>query len=158
MRNWLLVAIVILISGISITYAQDGNFIYRDNDGKEVKMTQVVTSEQMKTVIANQEDIKSSLAAMQTQIEVLLGNVPDEPVELVEIYINTATLDELQQVPGIGAVKAGAIVAERGTPDLIGYNPFTSWTNLTTRVRGVGPATVADMQAAGILLDESTEE
>lgn len=55
------------------------------------------------------------------------------------IDVNTASLTDLQQLPGIGATKAEAIVQDRET-----NGPFASCQDLT-RVAGIGPATVAAM-------------
>lgn len=55
------------------------------------------------------------------------------------IDINAATVADLQQLPGIGATKAEAILQDR---DMNG--PFSSCQDLT-RVAGIGPATVAAM-------------
>jgi competence protein ComEA len=57
-------------------------------------------------------------------------------------FISTAPADSLDLLPGIGPVLAARIVADRAA-----RGPFTSWTELD-RVRGIGPATVARLQAA----------
>ena len=64
------------------------------------------------------------------------------------ININTATYDELLTVPGIGPIKAGSIIAERGQGGV-----FADWADMMKRVSGVGPATIADMQAGGAVLE-----
>ena len=51
------------------------------------------------------------------------------------IDVNTASVDELVLLPGIGPARARAIVAERAR------GPFTSVESLR-RVRGIGPVTV----------------
>ena len=55
------------------------------------------------------------------------------------VNINTASASELESLPGIGATKASAIVADREA-----NGPFSSCEDLT-RVTGVGPATVANI-------------
>jgi competence protein ComEA len=55
------------------------------------------------------------------------------------VNINTATLDQLQQLPGIGASKAAAIVDDRTA-----NGPFASCAELD-RVTGIGPATVTSI-------------
>ncbi|HYC53920.1 MAG TPA: helix-hairpin-helix domain-containing protein [Candidatus Binatia bacterium] len=55
-----------------------------------------------------------------------------------KVNLNTASADELASLPGIGASKAAAIVAERTK------KPFASVSDLE-RVRGIGPATVEDL-------------
>ena len=71
---------------------------------------------------------------------------PAAPV--TAININTATYDELLTVPGIGPIKAGSIIAERGQGGV-----FADWADMMKRVSGVGPATIADMQAGGAVLE-----
>lgn len=54
----------------------------------------------------------------------------------LRVNINTATLEELETVPGIGPALAGLIVAGR---------PYATIEELE-RVRGIGPATVDGMR------------
>ena len=54
-----------------------------------------------------------------------------------KVNINTATMEELLWLPGIGATKAEVIHADRET-----NGPFASCDDLT-RVRGIGAATIA---------------
>lgn len=60
---------------------------------------------------------------------------PPRPLDL-----NRATADDLQHLPGIGPVRAAAIVATRAR------RPFRSVRDLQ-RVPGIGPATVAKLRA-----------
>ena len=55
------------------------------------------------------------------------------------INVNTATADELQRLPDIGAVKAQAIVASRATA------PFQTVDDLD-KVKGIGPKTVEKLR------------
>jgi len=55
------------------------------------------------------------------------------------LNINTATVEQLTSLPGIGAAKAAAIVEERGRL------PFAEVDDLA-RVKGIGPALVADLR------------
>lgn len=55
------------------------------------------------------------------------------------VNINTASASDLETLPGIGATKAEAIVADREA-----NGPFASCQDLS-RVVGVGPATVANL-------------
>lgn len=56
-----------------------------------------------------------------------------------KINVNSASVEELASLPGIGASKAAAIVAEREK------KPFASVADLE-RVRGIGLKTVEDLQ------------
>jgi len=57
------------------------------------------------------------------------------------ININTASASELDGLPGIGASKAAAIIADRDA-----NGPFSSCADLD-RVQGIGPTTVANLEA-----------
>lgn len=74
-------------------------------------------------------------------------DTPEDPQPDLGVNLNTASYDELLEVPGIGPVKAGSIVAERGQHGL-----FTGWSDFQERVSGVGPSTVADIQASGAFI------
>ena len=60
---------------------------------------------------------------------------PDNPLDL-----NTATFDQLQELPGIGAVKAHAIVDFRNA-----HGPFGEISEVTT-VPGIGPVTLENIK------------
>ncbi|HEY2775122.1 MAG TPA: ComEA family DNA-binding protein [Candidatus Binatia bacterium] len=55
------------------------------------------------------------------------------------VDVNTANAEQLASLPGIGAVKAAAIIAEREK------KPFISVDDLV-RVRGIGPRMVEDLR------------
>lgn len=59
---------------------------------------------------------------------------------MAEVNINTATQAELAALPGIGAVKAAAIIEYRKT-----HGDFDSLSELI-KVYGIGDATVADLK------------
>ncbi len=69
------------------------------------------------------------------------------------VAINTATVDELVALPGIGPVKAAAIVEHRDRE-----GPFESLEALV-EVRGIGPATLESIRSEVVLSspDASTE-
>lgn len=131
-----------------------GELVMRNTDGTVTGVTQVVRSTQYQAMIEKVAAVEAQLEAMnETLAEVggkvdylvtqhAAGQIPAPEPDAINI--NTATFEELQTIPGIGAVKAGSIVAERGERGV-----FSSWDGLARRVRGVGPATVADIQASG---------
>jgi competence protein ComEA len=55
------------------------------------------------------------------------------------VDINTASVSELTELPGVGPAKAAAIVEERSVA------PFKSIEDLT-RVRGIGDSTIAELR------------
>lgn len=59
--------------------------------------------------------------------------------DTAKVNVNSASVEELATLPGIGASKAAAIVAEREK------KPFASVADLE-RVRGIGARTVEDLQ------------
>ncbi|MCE5271984.1 helix-hairpin-helix domain-containing protein [bacterium] len=67
------------------------------------------------------------------------------------VAVNHATAGELTGLEGIGPELAGRIVAERSSG-----GPFRDGADLASRVRGIGPATVARL--AGRLLFSDTLE
>lgn len=67
----------------------------------------------------------------------MLAAVTDASAAPVDV--NSASAAELEALPGIGAAKAAAIVEERQV------RPFSSVEDLE-RVRGVGPALVAELR------------
>jgi len=56
------------------------------------------------------------------------------------VNINTATAEELDQLPGIGPTTAAAIVSDRGA-----HGPFASVDDLQ-RVRGIGPSKLEQLR------------
>jgi competence protein ComEA len=59
----------------------------------------------------------------------------------VRINLNTATADDLDTLPGIGKVKALAIVTDRDT-----NGPFSAVDDVV-RVKGIGPGTLKKIRA-----------
>jgi len=68
------------------------------------------------------------------------GAAPAAVEEAGRVNVNSATAAELATLPGIGASKAAAIIAEREK------KPFSSIDDLV-RVRGIGPHTVEDLRS-----------
>lgn len=91
-------------------------------------------------------NMPAELTEQLDRIEAALvsGGPTVPPADRLRLNINTATFDELVALSGVGRVKAGAIIAERDRP---GSNGFTSWDDFAIRVSGVGPGTIADIQA-----------
>lgn len=65
------------------------------------------------------------------------------------VNANTASVDDLQAVPGIGPAIAQRIVAERRN------GPFKSLDDLQARVKGVGEASIRKMAAGGLTVGPS---
>lgn len=64
------------------------------------------------------------------------------------VSINTATLEALQSVKGIGASKARAIVTEREK-----NGTYKDAEDLSRRVKGIGSKTVSKMEESGLTFD-----
>ncbi len=73
----------------------------------------------------------------------LLGSAYANTVHAVDV--NAASVDQLESVRGIGPKTAQVIVAERARG-----GRFESFDDLSDRVKGIGPAKVATLQAAGL--------
>jgi competence protein ComEA len=61
--------------------------------------------------------------------------------------INTASLEQLRAVRGIGPKTAQFILEERQRA-----GPFASFDDLSDRVKGIGPKKAASLQASGLTL------
>ena len=66
------------------------------------------------------------------------------------VDLNTATQTQLQSVRGIGPKTAGIILEERQRG-----GPYESFSDLSDRVRGIGPKKAAALQAAGLRIDRA---
>lgn len=90
-----------------------------------------------------QSRVRDVAARIATAIAVcvcLLSVVgPSAAQAAASVDINTASVTELTELPGIGPAKAAAIVEERNVA------PFKSVDDLA-RVRGIGDATIADLR------------
>jgi competence protein ComEA len=79
-----------------------------------------------------------------TQVDVPALSAPETvlatPPGGTVVYINYATLEEIDALPGIGPTTAEAIVAYRET-----NGPFTSMEDLD-QVEGIGPSTLAELE------------
>ncbi len=65
------------------------------------------------------------------------------------VNINTASAEQLQQLPGIGATKAQAIVKHRGT------QPFKSVEDLA-KVKGIGEALLSKIKNRVVIKGKTT--
>ena len=142
--NTTFILILSLLLVFTMSYAQD-EAVPLTVETKETPYIVIDTAlyEQIAQLDAKANLILDELALIKSHLGI---GEPAAPV--TAININTATYDELLKVPGIGPIKAGSIIAERGQNGL-----FTDWADLARRVSGVGPATIADMQAGGAILE-----
>lgn len=68
------------------------------------------------------------------------------------INVNSATVEQLQAVRGIGPKTAQIIVDERQRA-----GPYASFDDLSIRVKGIGPKKAATMQASGLTVEGAPE-
>ncbi len=61
------------------------------------------------------------------------------------VDINTATAEQLQEIKGIGPKTAGLIIEERERG-----GRFESFSDISDRVKGIGPKKAASLEAAGL--------
>ena len=78
-----------------------------------------------------------SMLAMTVAMSLTLNAMPASAAQRLDV--NSATVEQLTELPGIGEAKAEAIVAERSE------RPSSSVDDLE-RVRGIGPSLVADLR------------
>ncbi len=86
--------------------------------------------------------VASALVAAAGQAAAAPSAAPAAPVveSSGKVDVNSASAEELASLPGIGASKAAAIIAEREK------KPFSSVDDLE-RVRGIGARTVEDLRS-----------
>jgi competence protein ComEA len=70
----------------------------------------------------------------------------------VAVEVNTADQAALESVKGIGPVHAKAIIDERTK-----NGPFKDADDLVARVKGIGPKSVKNLEAAGLTINGSTK-
>ena len=103
------------------------------------------TFENVRTLINTGEGGDGAASPADPPVKAPVPEAPDEaPVggpPTTQLNINKATAAELQTLPGIGPSKAQAIVDDRTT-----NGPFDKCADLA-RVAGIGPATVANIEA-----------
>jgi competence protein ComEA len=63
------------------------------------------------------------------------------------VDVNKASQAELESIKGIGPSVSTRLLDERGK------SPFASWSDLETRVKGVGPGNAAKFSAAGLTVN-----
>ena len=66
-------------------------------------------------------------------------------LQAVAVDLNKATLNELQQIKGIGPKTAERIIEERERS-----GPYDSLKDLSERVKGIGPKRLVTLQALGL--------
>lgn len=69
------------------------------------------------------------------------------------VDINTATPQQLQEIKGIGPKTAGIIIEERERG-----GRFESFSDISERVKGIGPKKAASLQAAGLTVGGSVAQ
>ena len=82
------------------------------------------------------------MLARVAAIAVLVGltvGAPGVGAAAARLDLNSATHEQLTELPGIGSAKAAAIIEERSMA------PFTSVDDLE-RVKGIGPSLVSDLR------------
>ena len=85
---------------------------------------------------ARQRTVPYRVDAQSTAQETLPPAATPAPAPVVRVNINTATAQELETLPGIGAKRAADIVADR-----TGNGPFLHVEDIT-RVKGIGQGTL----------------
>lgn len=81
----------------------------------------------------------------------LLAGVLAFPWPAMAVDANTASVDELRAVRGIGPKTAQQIVAERTRG-----GPYASLSDLSDRVRGIGPRKAAALETAGLTVQSGS--
>jgi competence ComEA-like helix-hairpin-helix protein len=84
--------------------------------------------------------LRGLLACLVLGVAFLAGGAHAAPEAKAPLELNQATAEQLESLPGIGAVKAEAIVAERAS-----RGGFASVDELES-VRGIGPALVEKLR------------
>lgn len=111
----ILFAVFLVFAGIVVAFAFKWNYVEDDTDTGDVTSFQFITSSKTDSVTENNGDSSQTISD--------------------KININTATVDELDALPGIGPSKAEAIVKYRETE-----SRFNSPADITN-VSGIGEKT-----------------
>lgn len=111
----ILFAVFLVFAGIVVAFAFKWNYVEDDTDTGDVTSFQFITSSKTDSVTENNGDSSQTISD--------------------KININTATVDELDALPGIGPSKAEAIVKYRETE-----SRFNSPVDITN-VSGIGEKT-----------------
>lgn len=136
-----LAVIAILVLPAITGYTQDGTLVFRDADGQETGVQQVVHSTQYAAMIEKQAAMLELLQAIDAKLDALVGGpTAPPPGGSVVVYINFDNSEALQKIPGIGPAKASAIVINRAS-----FGHFTGWDDVQARRIGIGPGTVEDI-------------
>lgn len=69
------------------------------------------------------------------------------------VNVNQATVQQLQQVKGIGPKTAERIIEERERA-----GPYRSLQDLSDRIKGIGPKRLLGLKEAGLNLEPTTEK
>jgi len=145
-----------LAFGLSVAQEPAGSLVFRNDEGTETGVQSVVSSAQYQAMLDRQAAMNDLLTSIEGKVDYLVtAHAVAEEENPLTIAINTATYQQILEIPGIGPVKAGTLISARDTPT---FQPFTSWSDLQNRVVGIGPSTLADIQASGVQLDAPTEE
>lgn len=166
----LLVVMAVILTGLislSSSYGQDDESV--DAPTKVPLIIEVVNGENEQIYAVVYEDavlktLSQDLGKATTTLDnlteriasleayLLSSSTPPNPdkgatINTLTIDINTASFDDLLKIPGIARVRAGAIIADRGTPGIPGYRPYEDFVDLARRINGIGGGTVSDMNS-----------
>ena len=136
----------IILTAILVLFSWAMLHVVKDATAQDTAPLEVEVKDHVDQIIIDRA-LYDQIARIEGKIDWLMQQHDQQRVEDA-VNINTATYEELLTVAGIGPIKAGSIIAERGQA-----GKFASWQDMINRVSGVGPATVADMQAVGATLE-----
>lgn len=83
-------------------------------------------------------------------LKILLGLIATlyAAICFADVDVNRASVAELDSIKGIGPALSGKILDERKK------GPFQDWTELISRVKGMGPTNAVKLSAAGLTVND----
>lgn len=116
----ILFIIFMMFAGLVVGFAMWSNYLPMESAVGSVESLQFTTSSKVQSSILSDASSVNG-ASMSSVVSGQHQTTPSAPSQSSKININTATLDELDTLPGIGPSKAKAIIEYRESTSMFYY-------------------------------------